>query len=516
VLRSLVVSGVVLVSASVALLGSPARAEEGVTKSITPRAKWTDEAAQVRLHYGGSIRSGTEDDGGPGLTYSGATANDLSASIWAWFLLGDHLGLTGSFGREAFSLLDGSTVVTSGGLMRVSVGPTGRVRLGPVRLEAAVEYAFHQLPLFGTVTTPVFVPATRHGILLAARGLVDLGPVTVEGRFEATPALASPVSSTGSFGLGAGGGLRVQLFRAGPLKFGLMGEVMWHRDTITSTTGSSFASAQSVVRVGGALDVQWKDAALDKEVTTGALEVRVNSGGAPLAGAEVSVDVGATHRTGTTDAQGVSAFGELQPGQATIVVTMAGFERAESTATVVVGETASTGVAVNREKPKVGSLAVKVINFDGKAAVANVSLEINGQAAKTNDQGTLTVENLKPGPVAVKAMAPGFTAGEEAASIVAGSTSDLVITLVPEKKKVPATLSGQVRSARGGKPVSAQLEIKELKQTIACDDAGAFTVQIPGGKYTVRITASGFVTQTKTVTVQDGDQAIFNLDLAPK
>ena len=90
------------------------------------------------------------------------------------------------------------------------------------------------------------------------------------------------------------------------------------------------------------------------------------------------------------------------------------------------------------------------------------------------------------------------------------------MTLVPEKKRVPATLSGQVRSARGGKPVVAQLEVRELKQTISADDAGAFSVQIPGGKYTVRISAPGFVTQTKSVTVRDGDQAIFNVDLAPK
>jgi uncharacterized membrane protein len=96
------------------------------------------------------------------------------------------------------------------------------------------------------------------------------------------------------------------------------------------------------------------------------------------------------------------------------------------------------------------------------------------------------------------------------------AASEVVITLVPEKKQVPATLSGQVRNARGGKPVAARLELKELKQTVSCDESGQFSLQIPGGKYTIRISATGFVTQTKTVTVRDGDQAIFNLDLAPK
>jgi hypothetical protein len=75
---------------------------------------------------------------------------------------------------------------------------------------------------------------------------------------------------------------------------------------------------------------------------------------------------------------------------------------------------------------------------------------------------------------------------------------------------------GQVRSARGGKPVRAQLEIRESKQAISADETGAFSVQLPGGKYTVRIAAPGFITQTKTVIVRDGDQAIFNVDLSPK
>jgi hypothetical protein len=126
------------------------------------------------------------------------------------------------------------------------------------------------------------------------------------------------------------------------------------------------------------------------------------------------------------------------------------------------------------------------------------------------------VEGLNPGPVSIKVTAPSFTTGEDAASVVAGVNSEVVITLVPEKKQVPATLSGQVRNARGGKPVAARLELKELKQTVSCDESGQFSLQIPGGKYTIRISATGFVTQTKTVTVRDGDQAIFNLDLAPK
>ena len=48
------------------------------------------------------------------------------------------------------------------------------------------------------------------------------------------------------------------------------------------------------------------------------------------------------------------------------------------------------------------------------------------------------------------------------------------------------------------------------------DARGGFVFRLAGGTYTVTISAKGFVTQTKQVTVKDGDQAIFNVDLQPK
>lgn len=469
----------------------------------------------MRLHYGGAIRSGAEDDGGPGLTYSGATPNDLAATAWAWLLLDGHLGLTAGFGREAFSLLDNGALVTSGGLIRFNAGPTGRIRFGPVRLELALSYSFYQVPVFGTVQTPTFSALSRHGLLIAARGLVNLGPVTLEAKFDATPGIVTNFAS-GNLNFAVGGGARIQLFRTGFVKWGLMLEALYQGDGTLRAAPTMLTATQSVVRVGGGLDLQWKDPELEKEATTGSLSIIVRGENGPLAGAVVSVDVGSTHKTVTTDAQGQGALGDVDPGEVLLSATLAGYERAETRSSLAIGESRAVELVLNKEKPKVGGLLVKVVNFDGKVAVAGANVEINGNTQKSSGAGAVTLEGLNPGPVSVKVTALGFTPGEEAASVVAGTTAELVVTLVPEKKRVPATLSGAVRSARGGKPVAAQLEIKELKQTIACEAAGTFSVQIPGGKYTVRITAQGFVTQTKSVTVQDGDQAIFNIDLAPK
>ncbi len=492
-------------------------AQTSVTASAV-RPQWTDDQAQVRLRYGVAVRNGTESDSGPGLTYSGFSPNDLALTGWLWFLLGDHLGLTAGVQREAFSLLDNGATVTSGGLVRAHVGPTGRVRLGPVRLEAAASYSFQQLPVFGTVTSPSFSTVQRHGVLLAARGLVDLGPVTLEGRFEYPLALANVGRPVSSQGLGAGGGVRVQLFRTGFLKWGLLAEAQWHSDSLTTTdTATPLTASQSVVRAGLALDLQWKDPQLETALSarTGALKIVVRGEQGPLAGVPVAITGGPSRRDVVTGADGSVILAEVEPGELVAAASSPGYLSSESRVSLGAGEDRAVELVLEKEKPKLGGLSIKVVSFDGKAPVA-ASVELNGKTTPTSAAGALLIDGLSPGPVSVKVSAPGFTPGEESASVVASTVSELTVTLVPEKKRVPATLRGQVRSARGGKPVVAQLEIKELKQTIAADEDGSFSVQIPGGKYTVRITAVRFVTQTKTVTVRDGDQAIFNVDLAPK
>ncbi|MFZ5440544.1 MAG: MSCRAMM family protein [Myxococcota bacterium] len=477
----------------------------------------TDELAQVRFRYGVAIRNGTESDAGPGLSYSGVSPNDLAFTGWLWFLLGDHLGLTAGLQREGFSLLDSGSTVTSGGLLRAFVGPTGRVRFGPARLEAAAAYAFQQLPVFGTVSTPSFATVQRHGVLVAARGLVDLGPVRLEARFEYPFALATVGRPATSRGLGVGGGVRVQLFRTAAIKWGLLADVQWHQDSLTTTDATSpLASSQSVVRAGAALDLQWKEPANEVAPPRASVRVRVRSAEGPLERVNVSVSAGASTRELLTDHDGLAGVAELEPGEVVARAVAAGFEPAEVRATLVTGEQRALELVLSRERPKVGGLVVRVSSLETKGPVKGASVELNGVARETDADGALVLEGLPPGPVAVKVSAAEFTTAEEAAAIVAGTTSELQVVLVPAKKRVPATLSGLVRSARGGRPIAAQLEIRELKQTIAADEAGAFSVQIPGGRYTVRISAPKFVPQTKAVTVRDGDQAIFNVDLAPR
>lgn len=488
------------------LFATAASGQSSVSTSSNPASAPTrEELAQVRVRYAVAVREGYERDDGPGLSYSGVTPNDLGLALWLWLPAFDHLGLTGGLQREAFSLNDGATVVTSGGLLRASVGPTGRVRLGPVRLELAAEYAFHQLPQFSTLA-PAFSASGRHGALLAARVLVDAGPLTIEARGEGLAGVATVGGQArASEGYGVGGALRLQLFATGPVRWGLAADVQWQRDLIHGPDAAPTQSlGQAVLRAGGGLDLQWKDPA--PQATTGGLAVLVH--GPPAA--KVTVE-GLEHAS----ASGRVELDGLSPGPKPVTVQAGGFVAQSLSAEVRAGETTKLEVTLQPEGPRVGSLLVTVHSIDGDAPV-QATLQLAGRTLATDARGQAQLEGLPAGAVSVKATAPGFVAGEEAAAVVAGGSSELTITLVPEKKVLPATLSGHVRGARGGKPIAASLQIKELHQSIEADEAGAFSLQVPAGTYTVRILATGYFGQTKSVTVKEGEQAIFNVDLTPK
>ena len=118
-------------------------------------------------------------------------------------------------------------------------------------------------------------------------------------------------------------------------------------------------------------------------------------------------------------------------------------------------------------------------------------------------------------PVEILADKEGFRHAQEVAQVVAGQRSPMSVELVRAERKQPATVKGIVRSTTGV-TLSASLEIPEAKVKAKVDAQGAFNVPLPhGGTYRVIIAAPGYITQSKTVTVKEGDEVIFNVDLHP-
>lgn len=484
--------------------------------SATPRRP-PEELFELRLRYGVAWRTGSQTDAsGPGLGYDGLTPNDPGLQAWVWPLFGGLLGFTAGVSREGFALYDRATSarVTGGGLVRAQGAATARFRLGPVRLEPIVGYALNQVADFGDSAAPAFRAGTRHGLLLAARGLLDLGPVTLEGRFDYPLALAANDGAGAratSSGYQAGGGVRVALLRTGTALWGLMLDAAYSTDRLTGGVDAS----QQHVRGGLSVDLQWKEEERSAPVFAAAkVRVVLDADGAPAPTATVTVEGAADALV--LDETGAARLDPLTPGPVTVRARLPGYDDTSATATATAGDEVALELRLRKTPPKLGSLVVTVIDKATGAALAGAQVALNGVTVATNATGLARFADLSPGAITIELSAAGFTPLSEAATILPGVEATVSSALVSVKRREPATVSGFVRSGRGGAPVKANLSIPQANLKAKADDKGSFAFRLAGGTYTVTISARGFTTQTKQVTVKDGDQAIFNVDLQPK
>lgn len=500
-------------------LGSVSRAQDSQTLQ---RPKAPEEVFEGRLRWGAVWHAGSQSDpSGFLLRYSGVTPNDLGGQLWAWPLFNGIIGFTAGISREGFGVFDSATNerLTSGGLLRGHAAVTARLRLGPARLEPIVGYGYHQLSDFAVDSASVqFRAGSRHGLLLGARAQLDLGPITLEGRFEYPLPLAvadAAGARAAASGLWAAFGVRAALFRAGSVVFGLMADVAYSGDTLYATN----TSVQQQGRAGLSLVIMWKDPAPapQAEVPTGALEIALAfDGETPEAKPQLAVETAGGALAPSWGQDNQARLDSVPVGPVTVRASLEGYEPTSVTGQVAASEVAKVTVQMKKVPPKPGKLLVTVIDKATKAALENVTVVVAGESKTTDAAGVVRFGPLKPGPTTVELSAPGYGPRSEGASILPELEASVTAEMMSLKKAVPATVSGFVRSAQTGAPIAAEVRILERKLKANVDGAGAFNFQVPGGSYTITVTAKGFTSQTKQFTVKDGDQAIFNLDLQPK
>ncbi|HYO70801.1 MAG TPA: carboxypeptidase regulatory-like domain-containing protein [Archangium sp.] len=468
------------------------------------------ERASVRLRYGVALREGAQ-EAGPAVSYSGMTPNDVALGLTAF---GEGwLGAWASVQREGFSLSLGSESVTGGALVRASVGPAARVFLGPVSAELSAGYGFAQLPVFSSSAGQVrLVPTARHAALVGARVLV---PLPWRLRAELRGELPVAIGSV-SNGFAAGGALLVPVLRRGEWGGALVLDYQYVRDALTTADGG--VSRQSISRVGVAFELSLRGAEVDARPETGELVLTVVDAdtGLPLPEARVVLTAGGVEqapRVAGVDGRLTDVV--LPPGEVLARVSAGGYLPAEERVTVTAGGRAELVVRA-RPEPRVGALRVTVVEARGGMPLPGAAVTVGSRELLTDAKGQARVEGLEPGPLEVKVSAEGFRTAQEAVVIAVGTETELPVSLVSGRQGALATLSGQVRSVRKGKPLQALLVIPEAKIRRRTDARGTFQVQLKQGRYRLVFSAPGHVPQTKVVTVRDGEQAIFNVDLFPK
>ena len=243
----------------------------------------------------------------------------------------------------------------------------------------------------------------------------------------------------------------------------------------------------------------------------GRIRGRVVTGGVGLSGAEITA---AQLPATTSGADGAFTLEAVAPGTYTLKAVLAGYKPVELPVTVQPGDEAVVTFLLTR--PTGPGQLRGVVKGEKGGPLDGAEVVAEGRAGvKTAADGAYAIEQVGPGPVKVTVTAKGYQPAEEAAQVPAEGTATLDFTLVKLGAAVPATIRGSVRAA-SGKVVKATVKVSSVNLTIPIKGDGRFVVQVPGGKYTLTIEAPGYVSQTKTVEVADGDQAIFHCDLQPQ
>ena len=83
------------------------------------------------------------------------------------------------------------------------------------------------------------------------------------------------------------------------------------------------------------------------------------------------------------------------------------------------------------------------------------------------------------------------------------------------ENEIDGGIRGRVTNADGEPVANASVMITELNRGTAAANDGTFTFSnIDAGEYTLQVSAVGFATETRKVTVEDNDVAMANVQLA--
>jgi len=157
-----------------------------------------------------------------------------------------------------------------------------------------------------------------------------------------------------------------------------------------------------------------------------------------------------------------------------------------------------------RKVPEIGIGKVKGFVYDTKSdepVMADILLEgdIN-RAAKSNNEGNFSVDELPPGEYTVIAKTDGYKQNTLETEVARGETRKLRIGLEPIPKI--GTLAVSVVDKETKKPLYAQLNILPLNLSISTDSlSGKFSTELEEKKYNVTISKEGYYSEKDTFSI---------------
>jgi hypothetical protein len=482
--------------------------------------------ARLELDYALSARQGALKNTALTLRFGGLAPSHLRLS-GAAFLRGSPFGAALDVSHEWFAVagadLLGDTRREALSAPRGALGVAARLRpLPALSLEGQLGYALGTLPFVDANTGFLrALPVTHHGPQAVVRARLAPG-----GAFAAQLSAALEPFALADSALGTGSlarlGVTAQV-EAGGWKLGgarwaaVLGYTLEGARGTTGGTDLAFGAH----RLGLGLRVGLgEDAAAPRRgPRTLRGRVTLGDGTRPAEGVGVALSGGPRAET---DARGEFSLALAEgAGPAVLTASAPGFRDARLPVDPSAGEPGPLELVLEPlSGPGRVTGTVRLAASPGAPAGASPAVGVRvegagGAAVQTGADGRFVLEAAGPGPVQLSFTLAGHRTASEVVSVPPGGEATLDVVLERAGKRALASLRGQVRSAAGRPLAAAQLRVPEAKVSTRAAADGAFQVRLAPGRYTVVFSARGYVTQSRTVDVAEGDQTIFHVNLSP-
>jgi len=247
--------------------------------------------------------------------------------------------------------------------------------------------------------------------------------------------------------------------------------------TITATR-KLYHGASRDVRVQR-LKVASADLRLDP-ITTGTIIGRVlnSADGTAIAGANVRLG----GRVVQTGADGAFRLDDVQAGQVALAAEATLFEPAN--AGVTLARTATARVTIQLQPITYGAVNGVVLDAASRQPIAGAAVSLAGAVLTSDSAGRFGLAKVDAGKVQVAASADGYTPGASTASLKAGGTIEITVTLDPI---TIGTITGIITDKLTGRPV-AGAQVSVAGQLVETDAQGRFSLSdVPAGAVNVEV-----------------------------
>lgn len=299
--------------------------------------------------------------------------------------------------------------------------------------------------------------------------------------------------------------------------------VTWNTTSVTSNASGVYsiasvgggtqtitAKATGYLPVSNTVTVNGGTSTLNIQLSTaGILNVTVvNSSGAPVNGAQVSVSGGqiATSLTETTNTSGLYSTNWIPIGNYTVTSGSVGMS-----ATVATGKTTSITLTQGSAGPTTGTINGTVTNNSG-APLSGATVSDGGVTTTTQANGTYSLANVPAGTQTVTASLSGFQTGSQTVTVPAGGMATANFTLNPASST--GTVTGTITNVATGGVLSGAT-VKWGTMAVSTNAGGVYTMSnVTSGAQTFTASATGYLPRNSAVNVVGGGTATLNIQLS--